>query len=214
MSETTPVKVPTYHAFLSDSRIDPKVKAAAASIEVALKQANLSVFKDDHSIHASDRWVAKLQDALADCGAFVVLIGPEGVWRWVGAEVQVALIRHFGPHREVERLPLFPVRLEGARPERLPPFLALFQATRWSPERGLPEDLIGAIKERAIRLERQEKAEGCPFRSLDAFTRNKKVVKLFFGRRMETLRALAKPGDQQQSNPEQMSFVGGDRYVR
>lgn len=211
MSETSPVKPPAYHVFLSYSRIDQKVKAAAATLEVALQQANLSVFKDDHAIHAGDGWVGKLQDALTDCGAFVVLVGPEGVWRWVGAEVQVVLNRHFGPQRDDERLPLFPILLEGAKPESLPPFLALFQVTRWSPGLDLRDDLIGAILRRAIRLERPEKVEGCPFRGLDAFTQHEKDVKLFFGRRMETLRALAKLGDQRQTNPERMSGAGGEK---
>ncbi|MGR9108903.1 MAG: nSTAND1 domain-containing NTPase, partial [Gammaproteobacteria bacterium] len=214
MSENTPSSPFAYDVFLSYSRIDPKVKAAAAMLETVLKQSNLRVFKDDHSIHAGEGWITKLQEALNACGAFMVLIGPEGVWRWVGAEVQVALNRHFGPHRDDERLPLFPILMEGARVESLPPFLALFQATRWSPEQGLPEDLIAAIRGRAIRLESAKKVEGCPFRGLDAFTQCEQDVKLFFGRRMETLLALEKLGDQRQANPERMSNAGGEKYVR
>lgn len=54
--------------------------------------------------------------------------------RWVGAEVEIALTRHLSSHDDAERLPIFPILLEqDARPEALPPLLALFQSTRWSP---------------------------------------------------------------------------------
>src|SRR5262249_19182071 len=56
----------------------------------------LSVFFDKTELHAGDRWLDRLQDAVDGCGAFVVLVGRDGVARWVGAETQAALNRHFG----------------------------------------------------------------------------------------------------------------------
>jgi hypothetical protein len=49
------------------------------------------------------------------CSAFVVLAGRDGVRRWVGAEVQVALIRHLSPAKDDDRLPIFPILLEDAQ---------------------------------------------------------------------------------------------------
>jgi formylglycine-generating enzyme required for sulfatase activity len=146
------------------------------------------------------------------CSAFVVLAGRDGVRRWVGAEVQVALIRHLSPEKDDERLPIFPILLEDARPERLPPFLALFQASRWTDTETLPAGLIDAIRAHAIRLDSPPAIEGCPFVGLNAFT--SKDARLFFGRRRETLEALTCLGDQQQTNPEGLRGGGGGAYCR
>src|ERR1700704_867805 len=66
-----------------------------------------------------------------NCGAFIVLIGRDGVGRWIGAETQVALIRYFSCRDDATRLPIFPILLRPTTPESLPAFLRLFQATQW-----------------------------------------------------------------------------------
>jgi formylglycine-generating enzyme required for sulfatase activity len=205
-----PAAPATNQVFLSYSRND---REAAVALRSALEQAGLSVFKDDDSIRVGDRWVERLQDALEGCSAFVLLVGRDGVQRWVGAEAQVALARHLSPHDEAQRLPIFPILLGEARPEGLPPFLALFQAIRWAPAEAVPGALIEAIRARAIRLDYPQAFEGCPFLGLNAFGRAD--ARLFFGRRKETLEALACLGDQQQTNPEQMHVAaGGTNYCR
>ena len=40
-----------------------------------------------------------------------MLVGRDGVRRWIGAETQVALSRYFGPHDDAQRLPIFPILL-------------------------------------------------------------------------------------------------------
>jgi len=172
----------------------------------------LSVFQDEDAIRVGDRWVTRLQEALKGCSAFVVLVGRDGVQRWVGAEVEVAVTRHLSPHDDAERLPIFPIFLEGAKPEALPPLLALFQSAHWSPAEPLPGTLIEAIRTRATRLDYPHTFEGCPFLGLNAFRRAD--ARLFFGRRKETLEALAGLGDQQESNPESMHGSGGAGYHR
>ena len=117
----------TKGVFLSYSHND---RAAASALRAALETAKLSVFKDDVSLRGGDRWLERLQQVLQGCSAFVVLAGRDGVRRWVGAEVEVALIRHLSPEKDEDRLPIFPILLEEALPETLPPLLALFQATR------------------------------------------------------------------------------------
>ena len=200
---------PTERVFLSYSHSD---QLAAIALRAALERGGLSVFKDDESLRTGDRWLERLQEVLQACSAFVVLAGRDGVRRWVGAEVQVALIRHLSAAREEDRLPIFPILLEDARPEALPPFLALFQASRWTPAEALPAGLVDAIRAHAVRLDSPPAIEGCPFLGLNAFS--SKDSRLFFGRSKETLEALTYLGDQQQANPEGLRGGGGAGYCR
>ena len=112
--------------FLSYSRNDG---GAAINLRGQLQRCGLNVFKDDERIRAGELWLNRLQEAVGECGAFVVLVGRDGVQRWIGAETQVALDRYFAPHEDAERLPIFPILLEGTEAETLPAFLRLFQMT-------------------------------------------------------------------------------------
>ena len=205
---------PTTHSpqqvFISYSHTD---RDACIALRSALEQTGLSVFQDEHAIRAGDRWVIKLEQALQHCSAFVLLVGRDGIQRWVGAEVQVALSRHLSPHDDTERLPIFPILLNDARPESLPPFLKLFQSEHWTPSNPLPDDLIQSILAHSSRINSQHiLKDRCPYLGLSAFTRND--ARLFFGRRQETLEALFCIGDQQQTNPEALSKSGGLVYYR
>ena len=131
----------TYHVFLSHSRNDP---VATTDVFAQLRRYGLGVFKDDESIEPGDVWLDRLQSVLGGCGSFVVLVGRDGVRRWIGAEAQVALNRHFGPHDDAQRLPIFPILLDGTAPETLPPLLRLFQVTHWKSGEALPADLLPA----------------------------------------------------------------------
>ena len=195
--------------FLSYSRTD---RNACIALKSALEQVGLKPFRDEDAIRAGDRWLSRLEQALVDCSAFVVLVGRDGIRRWVGAEVQVALSRHLSPPDDAPRLPIFPVLLDGAQADALPPFLALFQSARWTPGELLPQELLAAIRSRAVRFEAQPAIEGCPFLGLNAFGRGD--ARLFFGRRRETLEALACLGDQQQTNPDDLSGGDGGAYHR
>ena len=195
--------------FLSYSRTD---LAAADVLRAALEQAGFEVFKDDASIRGGERWLTRLQQAVAGCAAFVVLVGRDGVRRWVGAEVEVALLRHLSPHDDGERLPIFPLLLGDTAPEALPPFLALFQATGWSAVEPLPQQVIDDLRAGVSRFHPSAPFEGCPFLGLNAFGR--KDARLFFGRRAETLEALACLGDQQEGDPENLSLAAGGQYRR
>lgn len=174
-----------YHVFLSHSRNDP---VATSDVFAQLRGQGLDVFKDDESIEPSDVWLDTLQSVLAECGAFVVLVGRDGVRRWIGAETQVALNRHFGPHDDAQRLPIFPILLDGIGPETLPAFLRLFQVTHWRSGEALPADLLANIRDRNIVL-KAEPITGCPFVGLASYRPDQ--ARLFFGRRGETLDALA-----------------------
>mgnify|MGYP000093050947 FL=1 len=195
--------------FLSYSRND---NTAANALRAALERDGLQVFKDDASLHAGDRWLTKLQEAVGGCSAFVVLVGRDGVRRWIGAEVEVALIRHLQPHDDKDRLPIFPILLGDATPENLPPFLALFQVTRWNGKEDLPEALTTALRDRQACFDSGPAFKGDLFLGLSAFTSEE--TRQFFGRRRETLEALAGLGDQTESNPEQRTYFSGNAYTR
>jgi hypothetical protein len=174
-----------YDVFLSYSRNDLE---AATLLLGQLKKAGLEVFRDQEIIRAGELWLDGLQKAVDACGSFVVLIGRDGVRRWIGAETQVALSRHFGPHDDAERLPIFPILLGDTGPEALPAFLRLFQTRPWDGAAALPEDLVEQIRARTL-VAGKIPFEGCPFVGLDAFRPDQ--AHLFFGRQKETLDALA-----------------------
>jgi formylglycine-generating enzyme required for sulfatase activity len=172
--------------FLSYSNND---LAAARGMHDHLARRGLSVFFDKTELEAGDRWLERLQAAVDGCGAFVVLVGRDGVARWVGAETQAALNRHFGARGDTDRLPIFPVLLDGTRAEALPAFLRLFQATAWDGASPPDEPLLAAIRDRTLLRTEAKPFEGSPFVGLAAFRTDQ--AHLFFGRQQETLAALA-----------------------
>ena len=155
----------TLTVFLSYSRNDGE---AAINLRAQLQRCGLSVFKDDERIRAGDLWLDRLQEAVGGCGAFVVLVGRDRVQRWIGAETQVALDRYFAPHDDAERLPIFPILLDGTEAETLPAFLRLFQMTPWNGADALPERLLKDIRHRTI-VTNEIAFKGCPFVGLAAF---------------------------------------------
>ncbi|MBK8210317.1 MAG: ATP-binding protein [Rhodospirillales bacterium] len=118
-----------------------------------------------------------------------MLVGRDGVRRWIGAETHVALIRHFGPHDDEKRLPIFPLLLSDTRADALPAFLNLFQAHEWTGIDPLPTELLNQISGRISVTSVTARIEGCPYVGLAAYT--PKQAHLFFGRQKETLHALS-----------------------
>jgi TIR domain len=172
--------------FLSYSSND---LAAARGLRDHLARRGLSVFFDKTELQAGDRWLDQLQAAVDGCGAFVILVGRDGVARWVGAETQAALNRHFGARGDADRLPIFPVLLDGIGADALPAFLRLFQATAWDGASPPDEPLLAAIRDRTLLKTEASPLEGPPFVGLAAFRTDQ--AHLFFGRQQETLAALA-----------------------
>ncbi len=132
-----------------------------------LERHGLSVFRDKESIREGELWLNRLQEAVDACASFIVLVGRDGVGRWIGAETQVALSRYFGPRDDAERLPIFPILLGETGSETLPAFLRLFQATPWNGADPLPERLLEQIHDRTIVANEATAFEGCPFVGLD-----------------------------------------------
>ncbi len=182
--------------------------AAALELRERLRGADI----ESTELRLGDRWMTALQQVLAECSAFIVLVGRGGVQRWVGAECEVALNRHLSPPGDAPRLPIHPVLLPGVTPDALPPFLALFQAEHWSPGSPLPAGLCDALKRGVERLHQGARFEGCLFLGLGTFQR--KDAALFFGRQAETLQAVAGLGDQQQTDPGALAGAGNGAYHR
>lgn len=195
--------------FISYSRSD---RAACAQLRTELEKAGLSAFRDEDDIKAGDEWITELEKALEQCTAFVLLIGKDGVQRWISAEYHVALRRHYAKTNEANSLPIFPVLLEDAQSVSLPAFLSSFQSIRWNASEPLPPQLIEAIKNRATGSGNTPTFEGCPFLGLSAFDRQH--APLFFGRRQETLKALEGLGDQQRIDPQRSQRSHGEKYSR
>ncbi|GEM_PF-1026814 len=193
--------------FLSYSRTD---NVAAAALRSELEKSGISVFRDEDSVRVGDNWMDRLQTALQHCSAFVLLLGSDAVRRWVGAEVQVALIRNLSPHDDRKRLPIFPIALPASDLKSLPPFLTLFQVQPWSADEPLPDLLVSAIRDKKELLDDSLSdwpADKSPFLGLGAF--QPKHAQLFFGRRSETLEAVKYLGAQSPSNPESMDTSAG-----
>jgi len=195
--------------FLSYSRAD---RAAAAELHQLLEQAGVAVYRDVENLRSGDRWLSRLQQALSHCSAFVVLVGQEGLQRWVAGEVETALNRHLSAPLGTPRLPIHPLLLPGASVADLGPFLGLFQALSWEPGQPLPASLAAELRqgEQAQPAERVV-FEGCPYLGLASF--DAKDARLFFGRRSETLRAVASLGDQSDRDPTKAA-AGGASWKR
>jgi formylglycine-generating enzyme required for sulfatase activity len=179
---------------------------------VELRERLRGVHIDCTELRLPGRWMTGLQQVLAACNAFIVLVGRDGVQRYVGAECEVALIRHFGQRADGPRLPIHPVLLPGTTAESLPPFLQLFQAETWAPGTELPPGLRQALLDGVERLQQAALFEGCPFRGLATFRREHAA--LFFGRQAETLRALAGLGDQLGTAPDALPGLDTGKYHR
>ena len=113
--------------FLSYAGLDCEI---AAQVALGLKGAGVHVWWDWEGIGWGDNWIHKLEDALTQCGGYVILVGSSGVRRWVKFELSLAIKRHIE-----QDLPIFPLLLPGVTQDSLPPFLATFQAE------ALPEHL-------------------------------------------------------------------------
>lgn len=109
--------------FLSYSRNDME---PAVLLEKQFEQTGLRVFRDDSGISGSERWLNVLQEKVETCSWFLVLVGRDGVRRWMGAEASVALFRNIDPQHDDDRLPIFPILLGETTPDALPGFLRQF----------------------------------------------------------------------------------------
>ena len=173
--------------FLSYAGLD---RTIATQVALGLKGAGVDVWWDQEGIGWGDNWIHKLEDALTQCGGYVILVGASGVRRWVKFELSLAIKLHIE-----QDLPIFPLLLPGVTPESLPPFLTTLQAEL------LPDPLgdldYGRLAQRLSRGRAAQPASAvlsvpsdvCPFPGLEAF--GESDTQFFFGRQKETLDAVS-----------------------
>jgi|SRR5712664_3797839 len=107
---------PQFDVFLSYHSDDRELATQIAS---ELRDSGLRVWFDQWELRPGWTWVERLDDAIKDSNAAVVLIGPSGVGPWEAAEVRGALQRYVS-----RGSPVIPVILPGVKePVVLPSFL-------------------------------------------------------------------------------------------
>ncbi len=174
--------------FFSYAGID---RPLAKQLVSGLQSAGIDIWWDLNDIGWGEHWQDELQKGLETCDAYILLLGKQGIRRWVKAEVETALTRHYE-----KGLPLFILLLPDVDRQHIPPFLNCIQ------HRSLPEnlndpayftDLVGELKRHADdpSLYEQELPPGfCPFPGLESFTEDR--ADFFFGRQRETAELLVK----------------------
>ncbi len=153
--------------FLSYSRNDLE---AAASLRGQLEQARARRLQGRR--RASARAICGSRACRRPWTAaarFVVLVGRDGVRRWIGAETQVALTATSVPTTMPSACRSSPILL-GDDGRRVAPGLpAAVPGHALERQRPLPERLLEQIRDRAIVASDGLIFEGCPFVGLDAF---------------------------------------------
>lgn len=175
--------------------------AQAEALHQALTARGVAAFKDDRSLRASEHWMEQLGAALGTCRRFVVLLGPRGLERWVGAETSIVLNRHFGAQTAAGRPQIVPVRMPGAPDMATLPFLGLLQGVDWAGDGRPPAALLEALARpldadsaegQSPPAEAMLPPEECPWVGLASF--QKAQARRFFGRERDVLAALDRIG--------------------
>lgn len=153
--------------FLSYAGLD---RGIAAQLAKGLETAGVKVWWDRDGIGWGDHWIDKLEQALSECGGYIIVVGSSGVRRWVKFELTLAMKRH------VEQdLPIFPLLLPGVTPESLPPFLATLQAELLSDPLSdldftrLAQQLSRGATIQPTNAGSSSPSDVCPFPGLEAF---------------------------------------------
>lgn len=172
--------------FFSYSGID---RPLAAQIVTGLQGAGMDVFWDQTGIGWGEDWIDKLAHELTHCDAYILLLGSQGIQRWVEPELKAALCRHFQ-----QGLPLFTLLHASVNREHIPLFL------NFSQHQVLPvalddptffSTLIRNLQQSpdASPLQPLELPAGfCPYPGLESFNEN--YAHYFFGRQFETAELL------------------------
>jgi len=176
--------------FFSYAGID---RPLAAQIVTGLQGAGVDVFWDSSKdgIGWGVNWIDKLANELENCDAYILLLGPQGVRRWVKPELQAALCRHF---EEAPPFPLFILLHSDVDRKDIPLFLNFSQHRSLPVELDDPNFFSTLVRELQqitgdVPLQTEELPEGfCPYPGLESFTKD--YDKYFFGRQRETVELL------------------------
>jgi WD40 repeat protein len=179
----------TFDVFLSYSRADAE---ATRQVQSRLTEAGVATFLDRDQLPAGQPWLPALEQAIAACGAIVVLVGPAGLGTWQRREVQLALDRQAENERAGRTLPVIPVLL----PKVADPPGGFLRLQTWVDLRADLADpaqmqlLLSGIRGDAPADGTTSQADFCPYRGLLPF--REEDAGLFFGREKETSELVGK----------------------
>lgn len=165
--------------------------AAVEAIASTLQERGQTVFLDRWYLVPGRPWPQALEEALGNCQAVSVFLGPHGMGRWQQRETGLALTRQ----ADDPAFPVIPVLLPAADPA-----LGFLSLNTWVDMRGGIDDplalsvLAEAVRGQALGPELKAQMEAtqaaiCPYRGLRAF--REEDAPLFFGREAFTQRLVA-----------------------
>jgi tetratricopeptide (TPR) repeat protein len=173
--------VSKHDVFLSYASTD---RTAVSMVRDQLQTRGISTFVDRGSVKHGQPWVQSLDEAISRSKAVIVFIGPEELGRWQKRELIIALDRQASAEKTGAFLPVVPVLLPGADPERVPAFL-LFND--WVDLRhGIGntnaelDPLARVLTGNGQTYDRLPKEIPCPYRGLRQF--REEDAPFFFGR--------------------------------
>ena len=168
--------------FLSHNSAD---KPAVEALAIRLRASGIEPWLDKWNLIPGNPWQEEIEQALSNCKACAVFIGPSGMGPWQDAETRAAIDRRVskGDFRVI------PVLLPGAKRDKrssLPTFLT---ATTWVEFHDTLDDeqtfhrLLAGIRGVAPRATHSDLFDSneCPYRGLQVF--DVEHAPLFFGRR-------------------------------
>jgi len=193
-----------HDVFISYSRDHALAQAGALRDALLAREPVIRAFKDDAGLKPGEQWLQRLANELAGCPRFVVLLGPEGLSRWVGGEVSQILTRFFGVRATSEQPVIIPVLMGDTPPTVLGGWLGQFQSLHWpagqaDPPAALLDALRTAMPATSARLLPEFDGQ-CPFVGLEALQADK--ASLFFGRESDLLTSLGSLGERQPLPPQ------------
>lgn len=194
-----------HEVFISYSRAHALAQATALHQALLTGTPAIRAFKDDASLQPGEPWLQRLAEELAGCRRFVVLLGPEGLARWVGGEVAQIMNRSFGARAADEQPLVIPVLMGDTPPTVLGGWLSQFQSLHWPSDQAEPPPaLLQALRGTAPATPSHRvltEFDGrCPFVGLAALQADQ--APLFFGREADLLACLAGLGERQPLPPQ------------
>lgn len=114
---------PNCEIFISYSRAN---RYWADQIYSELETLGHHVFMDVRGLSSGDAWANHLEEKIIHARMFVIIIGLEGIHRWVRAELSIALNHYY--EQNGSAFSIHPVLVDGASCDLLPPLLRTFHA--------------------------------------------------------------------------------------